>query len=357
MLMITFAFLGNTLFLTILVSMLSNTFSKIVKDATAEIAFRRAVLTFEGVKSDAIFAYYPPFNILALLLIPLRLLLSPRYFHKTNVYLVRLLNAPLLLIVSFIERRSLWKTPRRKARFMQPSILQRALASWLFRFRWTVHGDIAAVFETEPPQSTLDEIAAADDLSHAGLEEFLQGPRHPGPSDQHQPPADTHQHTTIWNSSTQGDAGHPSAPTVQFDSLRKPSTEHQLIESHERIPAPDEDVQDLDKSQDVDTTPDSDHHSHSIYSHFPTRGPSRKDSLNFTTGASDAGIVDSLADVLTENSDRLDGVEQAVKRMEELLQRMLKEGLVDIDADDANDIETVEIGKEEDEAEAEETMK
>lgn len=59
--MVSFAFLGNTLFLTILVSMLSNTFSSIVKNATAEVAFRRAVLTFEGVKSDAIFGM--PFSL------------------------------------------------------------------------------------------------------------------------------------------------------------------------------------------------------------------------------------------------------------------------------------------------------
>jgi hypothetical protein len=44
-LMVAFAFLGNTLFLTILVSMLSTTFSTIVANATAEIQFRRAVLT------------------------------------------------------------------------------------------------------------------------------------------------------------------------------------------------------------------------------------------------------------------------------------------------------------------------
>ena len=51
-LMVTFAFLGNTLFLTILVSMLNHTFAKIASNATAEIQFRRAVLTFEGVKAD-----------------------------------------------------------------------------------------------------------------------------------------------------------------------------------------------------------------------------------------------------------------------------------------------------------------
>ncbi|KAF3355702.1 hypothetical protein VdG1_03994 [Verticillium dahliae VDG1] len=61
-LMIAFAFLGNTLFLTILVAMLTNTFSKIIADEAAEIQFRRTVLTFEGVKSDAIFAYPPACN-------------------------------------------------------------------------------------------------------------------------------------------------------------------------------------------------------------------------------------------------------------------------------------------------------
>ncbi|KAI7169840.1 receptor-activated Ca2+-permeable cation channel, partial [Hortaea werneckii] len=65
-LMITFAFLGNTLFLTILVAMLSSTYQNLAQNATAEIQFRRAVLTFEGVKSDSLFAYRPPFNVLAL---------------------------------------------------------------------------------------------------------------------------------------------------------------------------------------------------------------------------------------------------------------------------------------------------
>ncbi len=100
-LMVTFAFLGNTLFLTILVSMLSSTYSKIASNVTSEIQFRRAVLTFEGVKSDAIFSYQPPFNILALfILLPLKFVLSPRWFHKINVTAVRTINAPLLIMIS-----------------------------------------------------------------------------------------------------------------------------------------------------------------------------------------------------------------------------------------------------------------
>ena len=103
-LMVTFAFLGNTLFLTILVSMLSSTYSTIASNATSEIQFRRAVLTFEGVKSDAIFAYQPPFNILALfILLPFKFVLSPRWFHKINVTAIRTINAPLLVMISMYE--------------------------------------------------------------------------------------------------------------------------------------------------------------------------------------------------------------------------------------------------------------
>lgn len=81
--------------------MLSNTFSQIVANAIPEIQYRRAVLTFEGVKSDAIFAYMPPFNILALLImLPLKVLLHPHTFHRVNVTFTRTLNLPILLLIS-----------------------------------------------------------------------------------------------------------------------------------------------------------------------------------------------------------------------------------------------------------------
>lgn len=154
-LMVTFAFLGNTLFLTILVSMLSSTFSKIASNSTAEIQFRRAVLTFEGVKSDAIFAYQPPFNILALcFLLPLKMVLTPRWFHKINVAAVRTINAPLLLLLSVYERRRLWST--------RPSKLVTNFSLWDFS-RFSVHADIQAVFDSDPPQSVLDEICEAEE--------------------------------------------------------------------------------------------------------------------------------------------------------------------------------------------------
>lgn len=158
-LMVTFAFLGNTLFLTILVSMLSTTFSTIVSNATAEIQFRRAVLTLEGVKSDSLFAYFPPFNILALfVLMPLKFVLTPRWFHKINVAAVRFLNAPLLLLIGYLERRQLWAGPRRQKESEQLPRLPPRPRFWDFSRGFSVHGDLQAVFDVEPPTEIEDEI-------------------------------------------------------------------------------------------------------------------------------------------------------------------------------------------------------
>jgi hypothetical protein len=161
-LMITFAFLGNTLFLTILVSMLSNTFSKLVNDATAEIQFRRAVLTFEGVKSDAIFAYRPPFNILAfLILVPLRFVVSKRWFHKIHVTAARTLNLPFLLAVNTYERKFLWK--KRDVAPGAPLKRTKGRSGGLWA-QLSVHADIKAVFDSEPPDSMIKEIEEEDML-------------------------------------------------------------------------------------------------------------------------------------------------------------------------------------------------
>src|SRR2546421_251887 len=201
-LMVFYAFLGNTLFLTILVSMLSNTFSLIAANATAEIQFRRAVLTFEGVKSDAIFAYMPPFNILALVvMLPLKFVVSDRMFHKVNVFATRTLNAPLLFLISFYERRHLWRDDRHRHRpgASAPGLNWKSRGSvvsgsWAFVksfwdfTRFKVHGDIQAVFETPPPRSVLEDIAEEDDLHgveatgkqlYAALEDQFPGIRTP----------------------------------------------------------------------------------------------------------------------------------------------------------------------------------
>ncbi|EXL52057.1 hypothetical protein FOCG_07874 [Fusarium oxysporum f. sp. radicis-lycopersici 26381] len=157
---IAFAFLGNTLFLTILVSLLTNRFSTIVTSEDVEIQFRKTVLTFEGVKSDAIFAYPPPFNLFALLiLLPIKPFLSPLEFYSIHVFLARLVNAPLLFCVGFYERRRLWTFGPDAAKVSR---------MWKFT-GFSPHGDIQAVFEVDAPAEVLREADELDGLSEMGF--------------------------------------------------------------------------------------------------------------------------------------------------------------------------------------------
>jgi len=105
-LMTCFAVLANTLLLTILISILSNTAARIDENSNQEYLFQYAIATIEGVKSDALFSYQPPFNILAFLILkPASYVLSPRALHSANVFLIKLTSFPILIIIALYERR------------------------------------------------------------------------------------------------------------------------------------------------------------------------------------------------------------------------------------------------------------
>ncbi|KAF8632212.1 hypothetical protein AX15_001972 [Amanita polypyramis BW_CC] len=103
-LMTGFAALSNTLLLTIMISTLSNTAALINANATQEYMFQFAIKTIQRVKSDALFSYQPPFNILAFLVLkPASWVLSPRALHSLNVFLIRLTSLPILVILRTYE--------------------------------------------------------------------------------------------------------------------------------------------------------------------------------------------------------------------------------------------------------------
>ncbi|KAF1950289.1 hypothetical protein CC80DRAFT_554517 [Byssothecium circinans] len=173
-LMVVYAFLGNTLFLTILISILSNTFSQIAADATSEIQFRRAVSTFEGVKSDSLFAYFSPFNLVGLfVLLPLKFILTPRWFHKINITIVRILNAPLLLCIAWYERRYLWKPARKPVGGL--GLSHSKMKGWGWWNTFNAHAEIQKVFDEDPPEEVLRQIEEEDDLEDAILENSFAG--------------------------------------------------------------------------------------------------------------------------------------------------------------------------------------
>ncbi|OCF36454.1 nonselective cation channel [Kwoniella heveanensis BCC8398] len=103
--LISYAALCNVLLITMLIAILSNKFAAINQNAHEEHLFQRVVKTVEGVKSDALFSYLPPVNILAFaILVPLSWVCSPRTLHRINVFAIRLTSFPILIGISAYER-------------------------------------------------------------------------------------------------------------------------------------------------------------------------------------------------------------------------------------------------------------
>ncbi|KAF9777364.1 hypothetical protein BJ322DRAFT_465771 [Thelephora terrestris] len=104
-LMTAFAALSNTMLLTILTSILSNTYARTDANASREFLFQFAMTTIEGSKSDALFSYQLPFNLLAFLVLwPLSYVLSPRKLHSANVFMIKLTSFPTLVVIGLCER-------------------------------------------------------------------------------------------------------------------------------------------------------------------------------------------------------------------------------------------------------------
>ncbi|KAF9045820.1 hypothetical protein BDZ89DRAFT_1058779 [Hymenopellis radicata] len=174
-LMVTYACLSNTLLLTVLVSILSNTFATINEDAAAEVMFRRAVSTIEGVKADSLFSYQPPINLIAVcIMLPLSYILTPRWFHKVNVFMIRLTSFPTLLLIALYEREAMKNgttgfyatisVAAEKVYDTLPRGFTKRIA--FFEGLGGADADIDAIFEIEEDLDT-SALDTADDAAHA----------------------------------------------------------------------------------------------------------------------------------------------------------------------------------------------
>ncbi|KAH9847576.1 hypothetical protein C2E23DRAFT_847890 [Lenzites betulinus] len=170
-LMITYACLSNTLLLTVLI--LSHTFSTINDDAAAEAMFRRAVSTIEGVKADSLFSYQPPVNLVALcIMLPASYVLTPRWFHKVNVFMIRLTSFPILLGIAWYERQAkrsgsftFYETVSAAAEKIFDTLPRNLKRLTFFEGLTGPDADIDAIFELEEEfeESALD-MEEADDV-------------------------------------------------------------------------------------------------------------------------------------------------------------------------------------------------
>jgi hypothetical protein len=99
-----FLFISHFLIVTILITVLTNSFMAIVSNANEEHQFVFAVNTISMVKNDALFSYVAPSNILAWLLTPLRFMMPFRQYVKINRYVIKITHFPLLFSIYAYER-------------------------------------------------------------------------------------------------------------------------------------------------------------------------------------------------------------------------------------------------------------
>jgi len=99
-----FLFICHFLIVTILVTVLTNSFMAVVKNADEEHQFLFAVNTISMVKSDALFSYIPPTNIIGWLLIPIKYTMSFKRFLRMNRLVIKLTHIPVLFTIFAYER-------------------------------------------------------------------------------------------------------------------------------------------------------------------------------------------------------------------------------------------------------------
>ncbi|RDL30325.1 Uncharacterized protein BP5553_10203 [Venustampulla echinocandica] len=102
--LVLFLFICHFLVVTILITVLTNSFMAIVSNANEEHQFVFAVNTISMVKNDALFSYVAPSNIFAWLLTPLRFFMPFRAFIKLNRTVIKVTHLPLLFGIFAYEK-------------------------------------------------------------------------------------------------------------------------------------------------------------------------------------------------------------------------------------------------------------
>ncbi|KAI4233548.1 MAG: hypothetical protein LQ349_004342 [Xanthoria aureola] len=104
MILTLFLFICHFLVVTILITVLTNSFMAVVQNANEEHQFVFAVNAISMVKSDALFSYIAPTNVLAWLLAPLRFALPFRDFVKINRTVIKVTHFPILFLIYAYEK-------------------------------------------------------------------------------------------------------------------------------------------------------------------------------------------------------------------------------------------------------------
>ncbi|KAL4734732.1 hypothetical protein BDV11DRAFT_49333 [Aspergillus similis] len=99
-----FLFICHFVIMTILITVLTNSFMRIVQNANQEHQFLFAVNTISMVKSDALFSYVAPTNIFAWLITPLRWMIPFRQYVRLNRTIIKITHMPILFTICAYEK-------------------------------------------------------------------------------------------------------------------------------------------------------------------------------------------------------------------------------------------------------------
>ena len=102
--MSVFLIICHFLIVTILITVLTNSFMAIVQNANEEHQFLFAINTISMVKSDALFSYIAPSNVVGWMLSPLRYIIPFRQYVKCNRTVIKVTHFPILFIIFSYER-------------------------------------------------------------------------------------------------------------------------------------------------------------------------------------------------------------------------------------------------------------
>ncbi|KAI0175948.1 hypothetical protein GGR52DRAFT_337830 [Hypoxylon sp. FL1284] len=103
-LLVFFLIICHFLVVTILITVLTNSFMAIASNANEEHQFLFAINTISMVKNDSLFSYVAPGNIFGWVLMPLRYVMPIRPFVRLNRTVIKLTHFPLLFCIFFYEK-------------------------------------------------------------------------------------------------------------------------------------------------------------------------------------------------------------------------------------------------------------
>lgn len=115
LLMLVFVMLTNVLLLTVLISILSTRFSKMMNNAREEYTLLFAENVVEAT-SDRVTYLYPPLNLIPLLLRPLRLVLTKNQQRQVKIVTLKITHFPMVLLIWFFENSVVFYHTRMKRR-------------------------------------------------------------------------------------------------------------------------------------------------------------------------------------------------------------------------------------------------